>query len=236
MPATLNIQNTLNWCRPLLKNQPLEVTNFEPAMTTANMILQTMVGAPFRWPFNRGVFTLPLSVDTYDYTKIVADYGFMENVTITSNDTNETMPLAVEKSLPKPATMKSRPTAMAVQQNFGNTQLGIRLKERPEKSYTLEGIYQKSAMVLASPGSYWFPVTDEFSMIFNWGFLTMISLLVDDMRFTTFEKFFIGRLLGTQDGLDAQTRNIFLGNWLELTRTISRSGELVNNGSIGRRA
>jgi hypothetical protein len=77
-------------------------------------------------------------------------------------------------------------------------------------------------------------VPDEFSYIYNDGFLAMMMLLVNDSRFPIFENYFISRLLGAQDGLTDQERDIFLANWMRVLQTVTRSQGNTNAGVAGR--
>jgi hypothetical protein len=77
-------------------------------------------------------------------------------------------------------------------------------------------------------------VPDEFSYIFNEGFLSMMMLLVNDSRFPIFESFFTSRLLGAQDGLSDQERDIFLGNWMRAVQTVQRAQGMTNAAIAGR--
>ena len=49
MATTLNLRNTMNFVAPFLKNQPLEVSNMEPALMVGNIVLSAMLGPPLRW-------------------------------------------------------------------------------------------------------------------------------------------------------------------------------------------
>jgi hypothetical protein len=232
MASTLTIQNAINFCTPILKNQPLLVSNIEPGVTVGNIVLQRMLGAPFRWRFNRNTFTFTTVQGTTDYTTALYDLGFMETqwiADVSGNiyELNGELSLAVDNS-------QTRPTLMSPQSDNNAGTIVWRLQNAPDAFYTVNGVYQKKAPLLSSPASTWNPVPDEFSYIFNLGYLCFTSLLVNDSRFPIFEKWFVGALLGAQDGLSEQEKNIFLGNWMADISTVTRAQGRVNSGVAGR--
>lgn len=235
MASTLTILNSINFTRPILKMQPLDVTGQEPALTGANLILQTILGPPFRWRFNRANFTfntVATTPPTTDYRLAVADLGWIEDAWASDVDGTSNS-LEVKLALPV-VTDPGRPTQLSPQFDDGAGNITFRLKNAPAAALTVTGNYQRKAPLLASLASPWTPVPDEFSYIFNLGFLALMMLLVNDSRFPVFEQWFIARLLGAQDGLTAQERAIFLGNWTAAIQTLSRAQGEVNSGVAGR--
>lgn len=236
MATTLTLQNSINFARPILKMQPLDVTGLEPALTAGNIVLQTMLAAPFRWRWNRGTFSfgtvVTTPVVTTDYLVNIPDFGFLEDQWLVDPNSKVhqlkgEISLAVDSSV-------SRPTLIAPQfdDNAGN--ITFRLQNSPDQVYTVNGNYQRKPGLLTSFAAPWGVVPDEFSFVYNYGFLTLVALLINDSRFPIFEKWFIGRLLGLQDGLDDQARDIFLGNWMNLSRTVSRTQGAAQGGNAGR--
>jgi len=232
MASTLTLQNAVNFATPILKNQPIAVSNWEPGLTAGNIVLQRMLGAPCRWRFNRNTFTFPTVSGTTDYTTTIYDLGFMEDQWIV-DASGVIYPLNGALSL-VPDQSQTRPTQMAPQGDNNAGTIIWRLSQAPDAVYTVNGVYQKKAPLLGSYASPWAPVPDEFSYIFNLGFLCFTSLLVNDSRFPIFEKWFVGALLGAQDGLSEQEKNIFLGNWMADISTVSRAQGRVNQGVAGR--
>lgn len=235
MASTLTIISSINFVRPILKMQPVDVSNQEPALTAGNIILQTMLGPPMRWRFNRGTFSFSTVVTTpvtTDYTEAVTDLGWIEDAWILDSS-GEINSLEVKLSLPVVGD-KGRPTQLSPQLDDGAGNITFRLKNGPGEIHTVTGNYQRKAALLTSFGSPWAPVPDEFSYIFNLGFLALTSLLVNDARFPIFEQWFISRLLGAQDGLTEQERAIFLGNWTATIQTLTRAQGAVNSGVSAR--
>lgn len=232
MSNTITVQNSINFATPILKNQPLLVSNLEPAMSAANLVLGTVLGAPFRWRFNRGSFNFPVTAAGVDYPQVIKDLGFLETIWIVdgSNTVNQ---LTGAISLAKDGST-GRPSKIALQYDDNSGNITARLDRTPDQNYTVFYDYQRKAPVLSSPAIGWGVVPDEFSYIYNWGFLCVMSLLINDSRFPVFENYFIARLLGAQDGLSDQERNIFLANWMGFSQTLQRNQGAVNSGVAGR--
>lgn len=232
MSNTITVQNSINFATPILKNQPLLVSNLEPAMSAANLVLGTVLGAPFRWRFNRGSFNFPVTAAGVDYPQVINDLGFLETIWIVdgSNTVNQ---LTGAISLAKDGST-GRPSKIALQYDDNSGNITARLDRTPDQNYTVFYDYQRKAPVLSSPAIGWGVVPDEFSYIYNWGFLCVMSLLINDSRFPVFENYFIARLLGAQDGLSDQERNIFLANWMGFSQTLQRNQGAVNSGVAGR--
>lgn len=234
MAQLLNLQNSINFATPILKNQPLQVSNQEPALTAANMVLGTMLGAPCKWRFNRAAFSIPITpAGLTDYVIGLPSLGFLETLWLVDAAAGKIHALTGAISLAVDGNV-GRPTKLAVQfdDNLGN--ITFRVDKVPDQNYTVYGNFQQKAEPMTSAASPWGPVPDEFQYIFNWGFLCFMSLLVNDSRFPIFENYFIARLLGAQDGLTDQERNIFVANWMALAQTLSRSQGAVQAGVAGR--
>jgi hypothetical protein len=232
MAATFTIQDAVNFVTPILKNQPVAVSNNNPALTAGNIVLQRMLGPPCRWRFNRNTFTFTTTAGTTDYTTTINDLGFMEDQWCT--DTSGVIyPLNGALSL-VPDQTQTRPTQMAPQSDNNAGSIVWRLSQCPDAVYIVNGVYQKKAPLLSSLASTWAPVPDEFGYIYNNLYLAYTSILVNDSRFPIFEKWGVGALLGAQDGLSEQEKNIFLGNWMADISTVTRAQGRVNSGVAGR--
>lgn len=83
MAATIKISDTVNAVQPYLNwaNLTIGVSN-EPAITAANMTLQTIIGPPFRWPWNRATATFQMLPGVQDYNAALTNYGWLESVSI----------------------------------------------------------------------------------------------------------------------------------------------------------
>ncbi len=232
MANTLTLQNSINFATPILKNQPLQISNQEPALTAANMVLGTMLGPPMKWRFNRKEFNFPVTNAGTDYLIALPTFGFIETQWLVDGSGNH-FSLNGAISLPVNAT-QGRPEKLSPQLDDNQGNITFRLDKTPDQNYTVYVDAQQKAPLMTSAASEWAPVPDEFQYIFQQGFLSVMSLLVNDARFPVFENYFIARLLGAQDGLTDQERNIFVANWMALTQTLARSQGSVNAGVAGR--
>lgn len=229
MATTLTIQNSINFAMPILKNQPLLVSNHEPAITAGNMVLGMMLGAPLKWRFNRANASFAITaVGLTDYVETLSNFGFIDMAWLVDGS-GKTHGLTGRRSLAK-ATASGRPEFISAQYDDNAGNITFRMDKVPDQNYTVNIDYQQKAALLTSAASTWGTVPDEFQYIFNWGFLAFISLLINDARFPVFNQFFISRILGAQDGLSVEEKNIFIGNWLALLSTEGQAQQLINSG------
>jgi hypothetical protein len=67
--CTLTLLDTMEWAKKYMSNRSTAIGNYlEPALTSANMVMQTILDAPFRWRWNRevtGFVTTPGQQDYY---------------------------------------------------------------------------------------------------------------------------------------------------------------------------
>ena len=97
MATTITLQKSVDWAKSFLGWRPLTVgVGNEPALTSANLILQTIIGPPFAWNWNRNSTTFFTTQNVQDYVQALSDFGFIEkasyvaaaditNVSLTSN-------------------------------------------------------------------------------------------------------------------------------------------------------
>lgn len=223
MPPTKNLLDTVNWCAPYLRYQPQTIGGLEPALTAGNIVLQTILGPPFRWPENRSTFAFACvsGVPTQDYIITVPDFGFMEKMSLIGPirtfeiENKDVLGLSSEQA---------EPTSFAAQEDDSDGNITFRLLPPPDQGYGAVGTYQRAAPLLTSMASQWTPLGNKRGYIYNWGFLAILAMLIEDERFPIFERNFLARLLGAQSGLDETQKNLFLGNWLLTTMNAQRSG------------
>lgn len=219
--TTLNLRNTMNFAAAFLKNQPQQVSNMEPALTVANIVLSTMLGPPLRWRQNRSEISFAIGIGSSDYVQSVASFGVIEASWLLDNNSNQ-HPLTGALALTVNAD-KGRPEKIAPQFDDNAGTITFRFDKIPDQAYTCFIDFQKTAPLITSPASGWGPIPDYFNYIFNFGYLAIMSLLVNDARFPIFEKYFIGRLLAAQNGLSEQERNIFVANWAAMILTMKKT-------------
>lgn len=233
MASTMNLQQTLMWAMAFLNYQPLTIGGLEPALSTGNMVMQVILGPPFAWRWNRATATFVVDNTHYDFTKALPNLGFIEKATATDPDTNDIKELTVRNVL-SATSETSRPEFIATQGDDGGGTITFRLQPMPNKAYTITVVYQNKAPLMSSLASIWQPIPDEFAYIFNWGFLSIASILVDDPRFPIFSQKFTSHLLGAQQGLDEMQKALFLGNWETITKQMQANAMKVQQGNAAR--
>lgn len=79
MAATITLQETIQFVQPYLNWANLTIgTAGEPAMSAANLTLQTITSPPFLWPWNRSNVSFITVQGQQDYSLNIANYGFLE--------------------------------------------------------------------------------------------------------------------------------------------------------------
>jgi len=211
---SVTLQKTIDWASPIIRFLPLNIgANSEPAITNANIVQQTIMGPPFCWDWNRSSLTFNTVADQQDYVQLVNDFGFIEKATVSFN--GEVKEITVRDSLSLDSRV-GRPEYISSQidNNAGN--ITFRLMKKPDVIYSVNVIYQKKASLFTALSDTW-SIPDKYSYIYNYGFLTLAMLHLDDPRIAYYNQKFMSALLGTNHGLTEMQRNIFVGNWLALT-------------------
>src|SRR5215469_10932238 len=146
--VTLTLQNSANFVRPYLKNQPIAVIGQEPGLFAANLVLQTILAPPFKWPWNRRTFNFATSIGSTDYPQIIPDFGFIESQwLVDGSGKNHALTGAISLTIDS---TQSRPTLIAPQYDDNNGTITFRLKNTPEAIYTVFGDYQRKPWLLTS--------------------------------------------------------------------------------------
>lgn len=281
--STIKLTNTIEWARKLNFGRFMAlggISPLEPALTSANTVIQTICGAPFAWRWNRVVTGFICTAGQQDYTLTnwaattavklgwltVDDAGNCQQVTVagttgsgaptwnhTLNATTtdgsvtwknigsigvlvsqtynmqwiETVSVQdINTSIPSPKwieidekrclgvdSVQGRPHSIAAQGDDGQGNITFRLMPVPDVAYPVAITLQQKAPLFNSIQQTWSPIPDEYSRIFNWGFLSQMLLFSDDPRFGTANQKFVAGLLGAAEGMTETERNIFLNNW-----------------------
>jgi hypothetical protein len=67
--STIQLLNTIEWSKKMNFGRRSAIGNYlEPALTSANLVLQTIVGPPFAWRWNRVVTGFITAANQQDYT------------------------------------------------------------------------------------------------------------------------------------------------------------------------
>lgn len=234
MPVTRTLLNSINFIKPYLKNQPASVTVSEPGLSAGNTVLEILLAPPLKWRWNRRTFqfTTVATPATWDYLVPLPDFGFMENQWLVDS-LGKVHAITGEISL-TPDPQLGRPTLIAPQYDDDLGNITFRVKNTPNGIFTIYGDYQRKPTLMNSYASPWDVVPDDFSHCYDLGFLTFMSLLVNDSRFPVFERWFLSRVLSMQEGLDDQARDIFIGNWMTSVKTVTRTQASAQTGNAAR--
>lgn len=220
MASTVTIAATQNFCLAFLEQQPTLINGLEPALSAANLVLETMLGPPFVWPFNRG--NLSFSTSAQDYQASLPDYGFLEGGTVQPVSGGTPWSIQVKNYLDFDQSA-TRPVHCSPLLDDGKGNITFRLHPAPDTDYNVSLLYQRRAPQIQSMAYTWTPVPDQRSYICQWGFLSLMSLIGNDARFGAYNSKFITSLLGAQGGLTEMERNIFLANWTRVTSQLQAS-------------
>jgi hypothetical protein len=147
------LTQSINWSQAFYEYAPVTAgLGQEPAVSTANMIRDTLTGPPMTWPWNRAVFQLdaPTTVGEQDYPvplSSIPDFGFLEKVTLTETTGANTGKVWEIKDIYNNLSMsrdadKQRPNSACVF-TLSSTQLLLRFIGVPNAAYTVTLIYQK---------------------------------------------------------------------------------------------
>ena len=83
MAASITVQNTIDYTRAFLNWANLTIgNNNEPALSAANLTLQTITGPPFRWIWNRTTVSFLATQGVQDYNVFLASFGFLETASV----------------------------------------------------------------------------------------------------------------------------------------------------------
>lgn len=238
MSVTRNIMSSCLFAMPYIGYQPANTSNGEPAITAANLAKQTILGAPFKWPWNRSQQTLQLDPFQTSWPQDspltgVDDFGFIEQAWLTDPQTAKVTEIKIKNSLAAESSIQ-RPSSICVQTDDGAGNLLIRLNTLPDLPYAVDFYYQRSPRIVTSPASLWKPIPDHYGYIYDWIFLGFMAMLTGDQRAGQFLGKGVAHLLGAQDGLTALQRNIFLGNWLDVMNQQGREQLSTQQGAQAR--
>jgi len=291
-----SVLNTVEWSKRFVNRRPLANGNFlEPAVTNANIILQTILGAPFRWRWNRVVTGFITVAGQQDYTVfnwaattdvklgfvLVDSSGFSQQVT-TAGITGSSIPTFnatpagtttdgtavwtnigsigvggvsstysfdwIENASVKDTgwmqmsskidlaleSGQGRPQFIAAEFNDTSGNVTFRLMPAPDKAYPVAITIQQKPPVIDGLNSTWSPIPDEYSRLYNWGFLALTYLYADDPRFGAANQKFIANMLSTAGGLSETEMNIFLNNWQAVTGAPTTLAANLQQGRQGR--
>lgn len=299
MASTITLAKTINWAKGFIANIDSTVnTGSEPAVTSANLIKQTILSPPFKWRWNRVTTGFIATAGIQDYllstwtnassfalnTVIVDTNGNCQQVTTagisggsaptwnvntgasTTDNTViwknlgavygasstynlgyiETASVLDIGAIPNKWYSLDNITTLSLESkqgrpyhispmkddNVGN--ITFRLMGVPDKAYPINITLQQKPSLFALTTDTWGPIPDEYSYIYNWGFLTLMYMYFDDPKWAATNQKFVAALLSAQQGLTITERNIFLNNWESLTGQMSQDSIKQTQGNQAR--
>jgi hypothetical protein len=149
MSLNQTLLSTVNSVKPYLGYVPLFAgTNLEPSTSAQSSTRNTILRAPFCWAFNRGTtsFALTSTPSTPDYSKIIPDFGFIEEASVTDDqgNTHQIKDVYNTSTTVAQANEQGRPNSISVVSSDGLGNVTFRFLSPPDKPYTATVIYQKA--------------------------------------------------------------------------------------------
>lgn len=228
------IQQTIDFSQTFIQYSPLSVgTGNQPAIGIANEIQNTMMNAPFTWPWNRNENSATSTVaGLQDYTFSITDFGFLEKVSLTDAagnvwellDVYNNTSLAVSSSN---VVKRGRPNGASVLLVTYGTSFKLRFSCPPDAIYQIGLTYQKLVvpMTTLTGGTGTWTVPDQYLDIYNNLFLGEAMALVDDARANVYRQRGVAALLAKADGLTEMQKNVFLEQyWMRSTGQTQAAG------------
>lgn len=209
MASTITLQAVVDWSRTFTKLIPIVgvggFTN-EPALTIANNVMQEILAAPFNWKFNRVSLASFITIDkTQDYTRTVADVGWLESCVLEEEASTATLKptheIEVVQMLPKESLLDNPSKVAAISET--STTVDFRFWQVPSTTVWRAYItYQAKAPLKTALTNTWTPIPDELAYVYRQGFLAMALMHADDVRAPIeYQKFqlMIQKALGQKD-------------------------------------
>lgn len=238
MSSTITISQTLQWCLAFTVQRPNSgvagVAN-EPGLTAANKIMQTMLAAPFKWPWNRAETNFQITSNGgADYARTIADFGYLEKAWYTvagavppSKELEIHQVLGVE-------TKKYAPAKIAAQLDNNAGTITIRFLPPPEQTYQAYLTYQKAPILATSLSATWAPIPDRYAFIYETGMLALLQGMYSPQLYALNMELFFRQLIGAAEGLSETEKAIFLEDKLRMVRTEQEAVLSVRQGRQAR--
>jgi uncharacterized protein YqiB (DUF1249 family) len=217
------LQQTINFCQPFIQYSPLTagVAN-EPAISIANMVLDTITMAPFTWGWNRNEYSsLTLVTDLQDYNAVpITDFGYLEKVSLTNaagTYAYEIKDVYNSNALGVSVGPSAEPKSVSVKSIVFGTSISLRFLAIPDQAYTSVITYQKVITPLSAltGASGTWPLPSQYADIYNNLFLAeAFSAVDDDQSAARYRLRGVAALLSKAEGLTEMQRNMFLSQYL----------------------
>jgi hypothetical protein len=208
------ITNSINFSQPYVGYSPLTagVSN-EPAITTANMIINTIFSPPNVWSFNRNENSSTSTVaGTQDYAINISDLNFIERVSLT--DTNgkiHEVPTVYNHSALSVQATQGRPLSVSVRTNNLAGTNAIRFSLVPDAVYVINITYQKLPVAVTTLSGTWSGIPDSYSDIYNNLYLAeAFAQTLDDVNAQKYRVRGMAALVAKVEGLTETQKNLYM--------------------------
>jgi hypothetical protein len=239
------IQDSINYSSTFIQYSPLSAgTNFEPALTIANEIQNTVMGAPFSWPWNRTEDNSTTTVaGTQDYSINLTNFAWLEKVSLKNVASGEVHEIPdvynnLARGIADARTVKqARPNAACVLIVSYGSSLRLRLMGVPETAYLITLTYQRiwAPLTTLTGGSGTWTIPPQYSDIYNNLFLGEAMALVDDRQGAQqYRQRGIAALIAKAEGLTQMQINSFLEQYWQRDSQMAARQLAVQQGGQAR--
>lgn len=224
MPSTATLQDTVDWITAYIVQRPFTgvggIAN-EPALTSANYIMQTILQPPFRWEWNRvrNLTAITTIAGESDYPVELSDYGWLERAILTNPNPPANSPTGPNYDLEIYEILgtegqENRPQKIAVLLDNGDGEITFRLFPVPDQEYTIELDYQAAPILATDLTGTWAPIPDKFAFLYNRGMMAMAQMMYNQQLGLSNLEIFFRQLVASASGLTEMERAIFLEDQL----------------------
>ena len=237
--TTIKITDTLDWIKAFITQRPstmvAQVPN-EPALTSANRVIQSILAPPFRWSWNRAENSSIICIPgVTDYTVALPDWGWLEKAYLYLAGNNpDTIEIAVTQVLAKES-KQNQPMQIApiLDDNQGN--ITFRLFPAPDQAYQVTLEYQKGAPMATTLGATtWAPIPNRYAFLYEGGLVAQLQGMYSAQLYLAGMEMFFRQLVGAAEGLTDTEKAIFLEDQLRILRTGQSSSLGTTQGKQAR--
>lgn len=244
--TSITIQNTINAMTAFLVQRPttgVGGTQGEPAITIVNMLMGIILGAPFKWEWNRVYAKAAITTQqgVADYKISLPTFGYLESGVLNNPTAQGQQPPAMGLEVYKVLMLESAQSsplriATLLDDNAGN--ITFRLFPMPDQVYTVDLIYQNSPVIVAQGANLssitWAPIPDKMSYIYQQGFRAQMQGMYNAQLYLAGIEMFYRQLVGAAEGLTEAEKAIFLEDSLRAVKTKAAEIEATQQGKQAR--
>jgi hypothetical protein len=241
LASTINLERTIKLAQRYVRNAPLTFVNDgDPAFSAADSVRQFILSPPFAWRWNRSTVSplITCAPGKQDYTVSAGNFGWIERAVLN-------FPIVVQSGAPQSIELEvkmdlgiestpNQPTQIAAINDDNNGNITFRLSPPPEQAYTINIIYQRSALTFGSTQDFWTPIPDYLSYLYNLGMRAAAYEYLGDERYGFSYQMFLRQVLAANDGLTETQKNIFLEHTI-ITQVEQQNAQgMAQGGRAGR--